>query len=189
MSYTTVAEIRQNIKNLIQATTPDSEIQNIIDRKAAVIDTNVSERYLVPVINVDSPVSFSVLKDILIEMVRNHASLAYKNLTTSGKAEDLNVEGKIPSTGENFTMLTKIREGHLQLVDAVRNPRFQIAATAMIEDYAPDTPNAVRDEAVLRLAGYMWDSPTESKRNVFVNSGAKTMVAPWRVLKTANIGE
>ena len=60
------------------------------------------------------------------------------------------------------------------------------AAVAMVEKYAPGAPEAVKDQAILRAAGLMYfhRGPGAEGRvrrvNVLADSGAKTILSPWR---------
>ena len=63
--------------------------------------------------------------------------------------------------------------------------RLLAYATEAVERYAPDAPDVVQNEAVIRLAGYIYDSPNTSARtgyaNALSNSGAADMLFPYRV--------
>ena len=69
-------------------------------------------------------------------------------------------------------------------------------ATAMIESYAnDDCPDDVKNEAAIRLVGYLLDAPTVNpSRNVstpegaFRNSGAKALLSPWHDLVSEAVG-
>ena len=61
------------------------------------------------------------------------------------------------------------------------------AAVARVEKFAgPDTPEAVMDQAVLRVAALMWfhrgaDADGRIRRvRLLADSGAKALLAPWR---------
>ena len=61
------------------------------------------------------------------------------------------------------------------------------AAVARVEKYAgADTPEAVTDQAVLRVAALAWfhrgaDADGRIRRvNLLADSGAKALLAPWR---------
>ena len=61
------------------------------------------------------------------------------------------------------------------------------AAVARVEKYkGADTPEAITDQAVLRVAALLWyhrgaDSDGRIRRvNVLADSGAKALLAPWR---------
>ena len=85
-------------------------------------------------------------------------------------------------------MLTELRyeptdEAHAILADPIR--RALGAATAIIEQHAPGAPEAVQNEAAVLLVGYLHDRRREAdytaRANVFLNSGASAVLAPWRV--------
>lgn len=63
--------------------------------------------------------------------------------------------------------------------------RLHGMATAIVEERAPAAPATVKDEAIVRLAGYAFDAPTAGRgqtfANMFVNSGAGALLAPWIV--------
>ena len=63
--------------------------------------------------------------------------------------------------------------------------RLLAYATAAAERYGPDAPEAVANEAVVRIAGYLLDAPTAPRGSGFAdaltNSGAAAILSPWRV--------
>ena len=61
--------------------------------------------------------------------------------------------------------------------------RLLAVATETIGLYAPDAPDAIANEASVRLAGYLFDAPNVSPQgtNALRNSGAQAMLALWRV--------
>lgn len=78
--------------------------------------------------------------------------------------------------------------------------RLHAVASAIVLKYAPAAPEAVSDEAVVRLGGYLWGSSSADygamhKQDVhgigveyavnhglaFRNSGAASLLAPWKV--------
>ena len=56
------------------------------------------------------------------------------------------------------------------------------AAKQMIEQYAPKAPSAVQDSAMVRLVGWMWDSPISDpyQNKAMTSSGAASILAQWR---------
>lgn len=74
-------------------------------------------------------------------------------------------------------------------VSAVAQPllgiltRLQSSATSIVEGYAPDAPDDVKDEAMIRLAGYLYDGPAAPSMsryaNSLVNSGAASLLSHW----------
>ena len=77
---------------------------------------------------------------------------------------------------------------HLGLDDAAYDAELQRlidVATAQVERYAPDAPDAVKDRAASVFAEYLHDRETGTRymetANVFANSGAKSLLSYWRV--------
>ena len=81
------------------------------------------------------------------------------------------------------------------------------AASAMVERYAPGAPQAVKDEAVIRFAGYLAQSDFGGFRSegqgvgaipgpeyvtnhapAFRSCGAAMLLTPWRVRRAGAIG-
>ena len=78
--------------------------------------------------------------------------------------------------------------------------RFGAVASAMVERYAPDAPEIIRDEALLRCAGWLKGTPAALPLNslrvgpitirrgpgmnqyvsALRNSGAMAILAPWK---------
>ena len=57
--------------------------------------------------------------------------------------------------------------------------RILAASIAIVEKEAPDAPDAIKDQAVVQLAGYLYDQPTSgtiSTANAFRNSGAQLLL-------------
>ena len=67
------------------------------------------------------------------------------------------------------------------------------AATALIEAYAPTAPDAIVDEAVVRVCGYLYDSPTAARGTAFGsalrNSGAGGLLLPWRAPRAVDVAD
>lgn len=57
-----------------------------------------------------------------------------------------------------------------------------LSAKALIERYAPAAPEPINDQALIRLAGYLYDSdPTDPRAGApMIVSGAAPLLAPWR---------
>ena len=62
-------------------------------------------------------------------------------------------------------------------------------ATALVEQYAPDAPDAVKDEAVVRIAAWLYDSPAvqSATRAPFVNSGAASLLSSYRARQALTV--
>ena len=61
------------------------------------------------------------------------------------------------------------------------------AAQEIVEKQAPRAPDVLQDEAIIRLVGYWYDMPNAARgagySNAFRNSGALSLVSPYRPLK------
>lgn len=64
--------------------------------------------------------------------------------------------------------------------------RLLATAEAMVSRYAPDAPDAITDEAVIRLVGWWYDappSPGNTRHSApMLSSGAAAILKPWRPL-------
>ena len=83
----------------------------------------------------------------------------------------------VEDTAANQTAVTRVRD----------------AVTALVEKYAPDAPDAVKDQATVQAVGYIWESPASAPArmnfaNAMQNSGANALLAPWRVHGAGVIG-
>ena len=71
--------------------------------------------------------------------------------------------------------------------------RLLATATAMVVKHAPNAPDAIQDEAVIRLAGYLYDAPQSPGGSNFAaigrNSGAWALLLPWRVHRAGSTAE
>ncbi|MCY4394799.1 MAG: hypothetical protein OXC10_06665 [Rhodospirillaceae bacterium] len=69
--------------------------------------------------------------------------------------------------------------------DETSAARLRPVAIAVVDRHAPAAPEAVRDEAVVRLAGYLLDAPPapagDSYAGALHNSGAKALLSSWKV--------
>ena len=81
-------------------------------------------------------------------------------------------------------------------LDATRAASVLAAVTALVESYAPSAPEAIKDEAIIRCAGWMAQAPSGGQRRegtgdidtawspamtgALSASGAKGLLAPWR---------
>ena len=70
--------------------------------------------------------------------------------------------------------------------------RVLATSNAMVDAYAPDAPDAIADEAVVRLAGYLYDSDPSGNSPggpaAMRASGAASLLAPYRVRRGGLIG-
>ena len=72
---------------------------------------------------------------------------------------------------------------------------LQTVATAYIERYAPNAPEAIKDEAQVLFCGYLYDGPDSEPGGAGVaypsawrNSGARPLLAEWHVQRAGVIG-
>ena len=82
-------------------------------------------------------------------------------------------------------------------LDSTGQARLLAVATALVEDYAPEAPEAVSNEAVARLCGWLLQAPSDGAvadtddtytrrwarhgQRGFLLSGAQDLLRPWRV--------
>ena len=67
-------------------------------------------------------------------------------------------------------------------------------ATARVEKAAPLAPEAVRDEGIIRMCGFLHDRPGWSESGLgpasaYLSSGAAALLKPWRVRRALHIGD
>ena len=60
--------------------------------------------------------------------------------------------------------------------------RLQTVAEEIINNYADAIPLAIEDEAVIRIVGYLYDAPTTAYANALTNSGAASLLLPYRTI-------
>lgn len=82
--------------------------------------------------------------------------------------------------------------------------RLAAAASALVERYAPGAPQALRNEAVIRCAGWLREAPSgpvrseatgeirtsfdrESARSALRGSGAMSLLTTWKVRRAGAI--
>lgn len=79
--------------------------------------------------------------------------------------------------------------------DVAEATRILASANAMAQHYAPEAPEVIRDEAVIRLAGYLYDAPAApqagagASRSPLMASGASALLAPYRAHRAGIPGE
>ena len=71
--------------------------------------------------------------------------------------------------------------------------RLLAVGTALVQKHAPNAPEAVQNEACIRVCGYLFDQPTSSARQGYASalrsSGARALLLPWRVVGVGVVGE
>ena len=85
--------------------------------------------------------------------------------------------------------------GAIRVGDGVNDPvepelsivrRLLETAQAMVEQRAPEAPESIKDEAIVRFAAYLYDFPPAPRggdmyANSWVNSGAGSLLSRWTV--------
>ena len=70
--------------------------------------------------------------------------------------------------------------------------RLLATATEIVTKHAPDAPDAIQNEAVIRVAGYLFDAPTAARGagygDILRNSGALALLLPYRVHRAGTTG-
>lgn len=75
--------------------------------------------------------------------------------------------------------------------DETTAARLRPVAEAMVSRHAPGAPEAVRDEAAIRIAGYLLDAPPSpagpDHAAVMLHCGAAGLLSPWKVRRAGAI--
>ena len=70
--------------------------------------------------------------------------------------------------------------------------RIDATARAMVLEFAPDAPDAIHDEAYVRLAGWLYDADpsgsTPGGPSALRSSGAAAILSPFKVRRAGVIG-
>ena len=93
--------------------------------------------------------------------------------------------------------------GEVIAVDASTATRLLAVATELVARYAPDAPNAISNEAVIRTAGWLAEQPraaitseTEgdirtsyapTMQSALRHSGAMASLSPWKIRRAGAI--
>lgn len=118
--YCTPADLIANIGGLTadNTKTPTSFLQDVIDRKCAYINSQISNRYVTPVVQADSPNSYLILKDICINLSREDVAIKLNVATISGENDQS--PPYVRMVARAMDHLANIRTARLDLPDAVR---------------------------------------------------------------------
>ena len=115
-----------------------------------------------------------------------------------------------PPGGEDLAERSALHFATSTLKDAIQPGasdtvfrRLGETAAAMVERYAPGAPRAVRNEAVIRFAAYLAQTPkggitkigtrgvdiefSTNHAGMFRNSGAAALLSPWKVRRAGVI--
>ena len=103
------------------------------------------------------------------------------------------------------TAIAKLRRVIINLEDDTRAGEIGELAAALVERYAPAAPAAVKDEAVIRFAGYLAQSSNygairkggvgplsieyiTNHASMFRNCGAAALLTNWKIRRAGVIG-
>ena len=63
--------------------------------------------------------------------------------------------------------------------------------TELVGSYAPNAPDLIQNEAVVRLGGYLFDQPNAGRgvnyANALRNSGAQSLLSQWREQRATSL--
>ena len=152
-----------------------------------------------------------------VEAGRRFMSVEFVSLrerVTAGGVREI-LEALVPraalvSDPEYDTTAAEVRSGHRrrgvaltvdQLREAVRAgdsaaetailTRLLKVGKAIVKRYAPEAPTEIKEEACIRMAGYLLDQPNAGRGVAFGdalgNSGAAVLLAPFRVHRAGNL--
>ena len=109
-----------------------------------------------------------------------------------------------PSSPAALTAATECLKTALGEDDDATAQRLGSVASALVEKYAATAPQSIRNEAVIRAAGWMYEQPSAAVRSESVgdistsyaathvsalrHSGAMSMLSPWKQRRAGAIG-
>ena len=110
-----------------------------------------------------------------------------------------------PGTAGLTAAIAKLRRVVPNLEDDTRAREVGELASAMVEGYAPGAPSPVKDEAVVRICGYLAQSSAygairrggvgplsieypSSHSSMFRNCGAQAILTRWKIRRAGVIG-
>ena len=87
--------------------------------------------------------------------------------------------------------------------DSTTATRLLAVASALVDRYAPDAPDAISNEAVIRAGGWPWEQPSAAIRSesegdisasyapthmsALRHSGAMALLSPWKIRRAGAI--
>ena len=84
----------------------------------------------------------------------------------------------------------RLGDSSAETAEAVRLLAY---STEAVTRHAPDAPDVVQNEAVIRLSGYLFDMPNAGRgmgySNALRNSGTAAILLPYRIHRAGNIAE
>lgn len=122
MTYCQVSDIQSDFKDIVFNTTSsvtDTEVEKFIQEEGAFINSMICSRYVVPVIENDSPNAFLVLKRIAIFLVADRVRHVLY-VKTGRDASDQDTKGLRSLSRNPRKDLEAIRDGKSKLSDAVK---------------------------------------------------------------------
>ena len=70
--------------------------------------------------------------------------------------------------------------------------RLLATATEIVTRHAPGSPDAIQNEAAIRVAGYLFDAPQAAQGagfgDILRNSGAAALLLPYRIHRAGSTG-
>lgn len=90
-------------------------------------------------------------------------------------------ESPAPITADELRAAIRLGETPEETAQAERLLRV---SWTLVRRYAPEAPAAIQEEAIVRVAGYLFDAPAAASgtgyANAMRNSGAVSLLLPWR---------
>lgn len=133
--YCTVDDIASDFKNIVFSTTSSvkiSEVEEIIKQEAAYIDGRICSIYKTPVVQVDSPISFEILRRINIFLASDRVRHVLF-VKTGNDNKDQDTKGLHSLSRNPRKDLDEILNGKLNLCDAEKlnsNIGFDVSSAA-----------------------------------------------------------
>ena len=109
-----------------------------------------------------------------------------------------------PTTSAALASATACLRGAIGATDDPTAQRLGSTAAALVERYAPSAPQAIKNEAVIRCAGWLHEAPAGGVRSeatgeirtsympsatgALRSSGAMGLLSPWKVRRAGAIG-
>ena len=89
-------------------------------------------------------------------------------------------------------LLVALRLGD-SIEETAEATRLLAVAQAVVAERAPDAPDAIKDEAVIRIAAFLYDKPyydnSSGYSTILRNSGAGDLLLPFTVIRAVSTGE
>ena len=108
-----------------------------------------------------------------------------------------------PDTPAALTAATECLATALGEDDAATVQRLGTVAAALVENFAPDAPQPVKNEATIRTAGWLREAPASGARREDIGdvstawspnatgglraSGAMSLLSPWKVRRAGAV--